>query len=148
MRDGKRASLQTQGGKSELLDNPVAAVIACFAREGVLLSIAINRYAGVIYALTQGLVFEPDYFDMTVRELSTGVRNNPPPHMKTFREAYFHLPSKLRCGTFERRFRMRAVPWSRWPGLAGTPTSTRRGPTCANATPSCRLRESLNASAF
>lgn len=27
---------------------------------GVLLSVALNRYAGVIYGLTQGLVFEPD----------------------------------------------------------------------------------------
>ena len=45
---------------------------------GVMLSVAINRYAGVIYGLTQGLVFERDYFDMTVRELSTGVRNDPP----------------------------------------------------------------------
>ena len=62
---------------------------------GVLLSVAINRYAGVIYGLTQGLVFERDYFDMTVRELSTGVRNDPPAQMKTFREAYFHLPSEL-----------------------------------------------------
>ena len=62
---------------------------------GVLLSIAINRYAGVIYGLTQGLIFEPDYLEMTVRELSTGVRNNPPAHMRTFREAYFHLPAEL-----------------------------------------------------
>ena len=62
---------------------------------GVLLSVAINRYAGVIYGLTQGLVFEQEYFDMTVRELSTGVRNNPPAHMKTFREAYFHRPSEF-----------------------------------------------------
>ena len=59
------------------------------------LAVAINRYAGVIYGLTQGLVFEPPYYDMTVRELSTGVRNNPPAEMKTFREAYFHLPTEL-----------------------------------------------------
>ena len=61
----------------------------------MLLSVAINRYAGVIYGLTQGLVFERDYLDMTLRELSTGVRNNPPAQMKTFREAYFHLPTEF-----------------------------------------------------
>ncbi len=55
---------------------------------GVLLAVAINRYAGVIYGLTHGLVFERDYVDMTLRELSTGIRNNPPAQMKTFREAY------------------------------------------------------------
>jgi ubiquinone/menaquinone biosynthesis C-methylase UbiE len=64
-------------------------------RGGVLLSVAINRYAGVIYGLTQGLVFEQDYFDMTIRELGTGVRSRPPAGMKTFREAYFHLPIGL-----------------------------------------------------
>ena len=34
---------------------------------------AINRYAGAIYGLTQGLVFDWDYLDMTLRELSTGL---------------------------------------------------------------------------
>jgi ubiquinone/menaquinone biosynthesis C-methylase UbiE len=64
-------------------------------RGGVLLAVAINRYAGVIYGLTQGLVFERNYFDMTVRELSTGIRSNPPAHIRTFAEAYFHLPADL-----------------------------------------------------
>lgn len=64
-------------------------------RGGLLLAVAINRYAGLIYGLTRGLVFEPDYFDMTIRELSTGVRRSPPAGMKTFREAYFHLPGEL-----------------------------------------------------
>jgi len=49
----------------------------------------------VIYGLTQGLVFERDYFDMTIRELSTGVRSDPPANLKTFRTAHFHLPSEL-----------------------------------------------------
>ena len=63
--------------------------------DGLLLAVAINRYAGVIYGLTQGLVFEPPYLQMTARELSAGVRTNPPAEMKTFREAYFHLPGEL-----------------------------------------------------
>ena len=61
----------------------------------MLLAVAINRYAGVIYGLTHGLIFEPQYFDMTIRELSTGVRTHPPVEMKTFREAYFHVPTEL-----------------------------------------------------
>ena len=40
--------------------------------------------AAAIYGLTQGLVFERDYFDMTVRELLTGIRSNPTAVMKTF----------------------------------------------------------------
>ncbi|MEZ4416329.1 MAG: class I SAM-dependent methyltransferase [Gemmatimonadota bacterium] len=62
---------------------------------GLLLAIAINRYAGAVYGLTRGLVFDPEYFEMTVRELSTGVRRDPPPDVKTLPEAYFHLPTEL-----------------------------------------------------
>lgn len=62
---------------------------------GLLLVVAINRYAGVIDGLTQGLVFDPEYIAMTVRELSSGVRTHPPSGMKTFRQAYFHLPTDL-----------------------------------------------------
>ena len=62
---------------------------------GTLLSIAINRFAGLVYGLTQDLVFDRQYLDMTIRELSTGVRRDPPADVKTFREAYFHLPSEL-----------------------------------------------------
>ena len=62
---------------------------------GTLLCIAINRFAGLIYGLTQGLVFDHQYLHMTIRELSTGARRDPPADMKTFREAYFHLPSEL-----------------------------------------------------
>jgi len=79
-------------------DERIRALREChrvLRRGGVLLSVAINRYAGLIYGLTQGLVFDQNYFDMTVGELSTGVRTNPPARMKTFREAYFHLPLEL-----------------------------------------------------
>ena len=54
-----------------------------------------DRALSSIYGLTHGLVFERDYFDMTLREWSSGIRNNPPAQMKTFREAYFHLPTEF-----------------------------------------------------
>ena len=50
---------------------------ALIARYLPLAPAEINRYAGVIYGLTKGLVFERDYFDMTIRELSTAVRSEP-----------------------------------------------------------------------
>ena len=56
---------------------------------------AVSRYAGAIYGVTQGLVFERDYFEMTIREVSTGRRQDPPAGLKTFREAFFHLPAEL-----------------------------------------------------
>ncbi len=64
---------------------------------GILMAVAITRYAGVIYALTEGLVFQPAYLKMIHHELSTGVRTNPPPGCDTFPEAYFHTPEELRA---------------------------------------------------
>lgn len=62
---------------------------------GILLAVAINRYAGLIYGLTEGRIFDGAYFEMTVRELTSGVRTSPPADLNTFAEAYFHLPAAL-----------------------------------------------------
>ncbi len=62
---------------------------------GVLLAFAITRYAGTISALTKALVFDPEYLRMVRNELTTGIREHPPPGLTTFREAYFHLPREL-----------------------------------------------------
>lgn len=62
---------------------------------GLLLAVAINRYAGLIYGLTKDWVFDPAYLDMTTREVSTGIRTNPPAGLPTFREAFFHQPTEL-----------------------------------------------------
>ncbi|MBN2003601.1 MAG: methyltransferase domain-containing protein [Anaerolineae bacterium] len=64
---------------------------------GVLLAFAITRYAGLIYGLTKGLVFDPAYHAMIANEVRTGRRENPPPHTFTFPNAFFHLPEELRA---------------------------------------------------
>jgi SAM-dependent methyltransferase len=64
--------------------------------EGVLLAFAITRYAGVIYGLTQGYVFDEQYLRMTEEEVSTGLRRNAPAWLHTFTTAYFHHPDDLR----------------------------------------------------
>jgi hypothetical protein len=63
---------------------------------GLLLAFAITRYAGLIYGLTQGHVFDPDYHRMIRDEVQTGVRDNPPAWAFTFPNAYFHHPDELR----------------------------------------------------
>ncbi len=96
---------------------------------------AINRYAGVIYGLTQGLVFERDYLDMTVRELSTGVRSNPPEQMKTFRERTFIFRRNSL-----RNFRVQALNASRvWESSA----RPGRYPTLNEAWTTSRKRDTL-----
>ena len=62
---------------------------------GLLLAFAITRYAGLIYGLTKGLVFNRDYLRMIVTEVETGQRVDPPPGVMTFPNAYFHLPQEL-----------------------------------------------------
>lgn len=62
---------------------------------GVLLAFAINRYAGLIYGLLRGHVFDPDYRRMICAEVETGRRENPPPWASTFPNAFFHHPREL-----------------------------------------------------
>lgn len=64
-------------------------------RGGTLLAFAITRYAGVVYGLTQGYVFDAHYLAMTREEVTTGLRRNAPEWLHTFTSAYFHLPDEL-----------------------------------------------------
>jgi ubiquinone/menaquinone biosynthesis C-methylase UbiE len=74
---------------------------------GTLLAFAITRYAGLIYGLLQGHVFDDDYYKMVDTEVRTGRREHPPEWMNTFPSAYFHHPdelaSEIREGGLEHR---------------------------------------------
>ncbi|MCC7204777.1 MAG: class I SAM-dependent methyltransferase [Phycisphaeraceae bacterium] len=62
---------------------------------GTLLAFAISRYAGAIYGLTKGLIYDPDYLRMIQTEVRTGRRTNPPQGAHTLPSAHFHLPAEL-----------------------------------------------------
>ena len=62
---------------------------------GVLLAFAITRYAGLIYGLVKGHIFDPTYHEMIRTEVKTGRRENPPAWAFTFPNAFFHLPCEL-----------------------------------------------------
>ncbi len=64
---------------------------------GVLLAFAITCYAGLMYGLRRGYVFDPDYLRMTRTEVRTGRRENPPDWLVTFPSAYFHHPDELKA---------------------------------------------------
>jgi SAM-dependent methyltransferase len=56
---------------------------------GVLLAFAITRYAGVVFGLTRGYVFDSEYFAMTKEEVTTGLRRRVPGW-------HFHHPDELK----------------------------------------------------
>jgi ubiquinone/menaquinone biosynthesis C-methylase UbiE len=62
---------------------------------GVLLAFAITRYAGVLFGLTRGYVFDTEYWAMTKEEVTTGLRRNAPDWLNTFTSAYFYHPDEL-----------------------------------------------------
>jgi len=64
---------------------------------GLLLAFAITRYAGLIYGLRRGFVFDPAYHRMIRDEVQTGRRENPPDWLFTFPNAYFHHPDELQA---------------------------------------------------
>jgi ubiquinone/menaquinone biosynthesis C-methylase UbiE len=71
---------------------------------GVFLAFAITRYAGIIYGLTQGHIFDLEYLAMTEREIKTGLRRDPPDWLHTFPRAYFHHPEELKVEVTEAGF--------------------------------------------
>lgn len=62
---------------------------------GLLLAFAITRYAGLIYGLRRGYVFDPAYHRMIRIEVQTGQRVDPPDWLFTFPNAFFHHPDEL-----------------------------------------------------
>ena len=76
---------------------------------GVLCAFAITRYAGLIYGLLHGHVFDPDYLEMKCREVETGRRENSPPWAFTFPNAYFHHPDELRAEVLECGLQLKSV---------------------------------------
>ena len=62
---------------------------------GILLAFAITRYAGVIYGLTRGHVFDDEYWAMTEAEVTSGLRTDAPGWLNTFPSAFFHHPDDL-----------------------------------------------------
>lgn len=62
---------------------------------GVLLAVAITRYASTIVGLLDGRIWNADFIDMLAREIATGEhrKGNAPAGFET---AFFHRPQELR----------------------------------------------------
>lgn len=64
---------------------------------GRLFAFAINRFAGLIYGVSEGLVFNEAYMEMVEHEVKDGRRANSPAWADTFGDAFFHLPGELKA---------------------------------------------------
>lgn len=71
----------------------------------LLLAFAITRYAGLVYGLTKGLIYDPDHLSTYEEELQTGTRGDRPGRPKGF-SGYFHLPAEMEGEIGEAGFRV------------------------------------------
>lgn len=63
---------------------------------GVVLGFAINHAASSITGLLNGMMHQPDFYQMCLEELQTGMHNPPASWPGILPEAYFHKPSELK----------------------------------------------------
>jgi SAM-dependent methyltransferase len=96
------AAIIMHGPLYHLPDRPDRLLAIAEARRvlrpgGLLLAFAITRYAGLIYGLLRGHVFDPAYLRMIRTEVQTGHRQDPPDWLVTFPNAFFHHPDELKA---------------------------------------------------
>ena len=62
---------------------------------GVVVAMAINRFASLFDGLAQSYLFDPAFRAIVAQDLATGVHENPTGDPRWFTSAYFHRPEEL-----------------------------------------------------
>lgn len=62
---------------------------------GVVVAMAINRFASLFDGLAQSYLFDPAFRAIVAQDLATGVHENPTGDPRWFTTAYFHRPEEL-----------------------------------------------------
>ena len=62
---------------------------------GMVIAMAINRFASLFDGLAQGYLFDPAFRAIVAQDLATGVHENPTGDPRWFTTAYFHRPEEL-----------------------------------------------------
>ncbi|MEZ0446357.1 class I SAM-dependent methyltransferase [Cellulomonas sp. ICMP 17802] len=62
---------------------------------GVVVAMAISRFASLFDGLAQGYLFDPAFRAIVAQDLATGVHENPTGDPRWFTTAYFHRPEEL-----------------------------------------------------
>lgn len=62
---------------------------------GVLLAVAISRFASALAGMFEGQIEDPAFREIVARDLRDGQHRNPGNHPRYFTTAYFHRPEEL-----------------------------------------------------
>jgi SAM-dependent methyltransferase len=63
---------------------------------GVLLAVAISRFASALDGIARGFIRDPDFVRIMEQDLKTGQHRNETPNFDYFTTAYFHHPDEFR----------------------------------------------------
>ena len=69
-----------------------------------LLAFGITRYAGLLYTISKGTIFDAQTRNMIETEVQTGRRLRSPTDRTCFKSAYFHLPKEMEAEVGEAGF--------------------------------------------
>ncbi len=71
---------------------------------GVLLAVAISRFASALDGIARGLIRDPDFVRVLEQDLKTGQHRNETGNLDYFTTAFFHHPDELRMELIEGGF--------------------------------------------
>jgi SAM-dependent methyltransferase len=71
---------------------------------GVLLAVAISRFASALDGIGRGLIRDPDFVRIVEQDLKTGQHRNETGNLDYFTTAFFHHPDELRMELVEGGF--------------------------------------------
>lgn len=71
---------------------------------GVLLAVAISRFASALDGIGRGLIRDPDFARILAQDLRTGQHRNETGNPEYFTTAFFHLPDELKTELIEGGF--------------------------------------------
>jgi SAM-dependent methyltransferase len=84
---------------------------------GVLLAVAISRFASALDGIGRGLIRDPDFVRIVEQDLRTGQHRNETANFDYFTTAFFHHPDELKSELMEGGFpdpRLCAIEGPRW----------------------------------
>jgi SAM-dependent methyltransferase len=73
-------------------------------RGGVLLAVAISRFASALDGIGRGLIGDPEFVRILEQDLKTGQHRNQTGNLDYFTTAYFHHPDELKMELIEAGF--------------------------------------------
>jgi SAM-dependent methyltransferase len=99
--DGVADAVLLFGPLYHLTDSEDRLNAICEARRvlrvgGVLLAVAISRFASALDGIARGLVRDPDFVRIVEQDLKTGQHRNETEHLDYFTTAFFHHPDEFK----------------------------------------------------